>query len=115
MEIVLKLVKGMSYNGIISASVDKPFVTVNDEAIAKEAIASGYFKEISPPVKDNNESKASEDLSKLKVAELKKIAEKEGVDISKCVKKDEIIAAIKRARYAFEHHLTMNFNDLIGR
>ncbi len=101
MEIVLKLVKGKSYNGIISASVDKPLVTVNDEAIAKKAIASGYFEKVFHPVEDDNEA---EDLSKLKVAELKKIAGKENVDISNCVKKDEIIAEIKKARYSIEHN-----------
>lgn len=99
MEIVLKLVKGKSYNGIISASVDKPLVTVNDEAIAKKAIASGYFVKVSHSV-DNE----PEDIGKLKVAELKKIAEKENVDISNCVKKDEIIAEIKKARNSINHN-----------
>ena len=39
----LKLIKGLSYSGIIHATAKKPIVEVEDEAIATLAVASGYF------------------------------------------------------------------------
>ena len=39
----LKLIKGLSYSGIIRATAKKPIVEVEDEAIATLAVASGYF------------------------------------------------------------------------
>ena len=39
----LKLVKALSYYGLVEATREHPDVYVEDEATAKAALASGYF------------------------------------------------------------------------
>ena len=43
----LKLVKALSYSGIVNASTEHPYVETIDPAIAEAAVATGYFKLIS--------------------------------------------------------------------
>ena len=45
----LKLIKGLSYSGIIRATAKNPIVEVEDEAIAELAVASGYFVNLDAP------------------------------------------------------------------
>ena len=42
----LKLVKALSYYGLVEATREHPDVYVEDEATAKAALASGYFREV---------------------------------------------------------------------
>lgn len=46
---VLKLIKGLSYTGVVSATVERPIVMVEDEARARKALASGYFEQVKGP------------------------------------------------------------------
>lgn len=43
---VLKLIKGLSYTGVVTATAERPIVMVEDEARARKALASGYFEQI---------------------------------------------------------------------
>lgn len=45
----VKLIKGISYDGIISATIANPVVEVEDKATADAAIATGYFELVSIP------------------------------------------------------------------
>jgi len=45
----VKLIKGRSYHGVVSATALNPIVEVADEASAKKAEASGYFEIIERP------------------------------------------------------------------
>lgn len=40
----LQLIKGRSYTGVVSATRKNPDVIVEDEAVAKAAVATGYFQ-----------------------------------------------------------------------
>ena len=46
----LKLIKGLSYSGVVKATKKNPIVEVADEATAQAAVASGYFAMISTPM-----------------------------------------------------------------
>ncbi len=48
----LRLIKALSYDGAVSATKEHPDTYTEDEAIAQEAVASGYFELV-------NESEAS--------------------------------------------------------
>lgn len=108
----LKLIKGLSYNGAVSATKDHPDVFVEDEKKYQRAMASGYFEEIKgaeTPEKDADaerhleeeehaESKGEPDaLADMSLTELKAYAALNGIDITSLKKKDEIIDAIKAA------------------
>ena len=43
----LKLVKALSYSGVVNASTEHPYIETIDPAIAEAAVATGYFKLIS--------------------------------------------------------------------
>ncbi|MCD8018429.1 MAG: hypothetical protein LUF92_02240 [Clostridiales bacterium] len=116
----LKLCKGRSYRGIVSATKAKPDVYVPEKEQADALVASGYFTLIEETVTvSENEaqtetvSDASEDLFEAeeteaetpilvelqgkKKAELVEYAEKNGINISGCNTKDDILQRIVEA------------------
>ena len=88
----LKLIKARSYNGKICATRANPIVEVEDEAIAEEAVATGYFTLVSA---DEDHSDASIDWNEMTITELEEYAEKNGIDLTGAKRKAEIIAAIE--------------------
>ena len=118
----LRLCKGLSYMGIVSATQDAPDVYVAEEAQAKSLAASGYFemlgelneivvnepvalpdKELEPAA-DLFEVEEPEpvvpelvDLQKKTKAELIDYADQSGIDITGCKTKDEIYQKIVEA------------------
>ena len=102
----LKLVKGLSYHGAISATVKNPDVYTDDKAIADKAVSSGYFvlendvtddsifdtKEVT--VTDEN----IEDISCLTIRELKEYAKKHNIDVSSCENKADYVKKIKEGK-----------------
>ncbi|WP_368653761.1 hypothetical protein AB4Y30_01490 [Ornithinibacillus sp. 4-3] len=54
MSIKLKLVKTLSYSGIVSANHKQPYVTVEDQMIAMKAVSTGYFEIVKEPVSDES-------------------------------------------------------------
>ena len=118
----LKLTHGLSHdNGYVRATKKHPFVTVEDEAVARFCVDSGFFEIVNgdkasetPAATADNAPSAEpaistmtpaepgaasddEELEAMSVAELKAYAETTGVDLGKATKKADIIAAIRRA------------------
>ena len=101
----LKLVKALSYNGIIKATSAEPYVDVDDEAVVKAALDTGYFefedeqKESSDTSTEITETEeySFDELSDMNISELKAFAKEKGVDISGKNKKTEILETISAA------------------
>lgn len=110
----LKLTKGLSYMGAVSATKDKPDVFVEDEARYKRAMASGYFKEIHDSEEASSEESAyeeeetedpeteetvdtGENLEDMSVVELTAYASVNGIDVTGLKKKADLVKAIKEA------------------
>lgn len=109
----IKLKKAMSYTGIVNATREEPNVYTRDKDIATAAVRSGYFDLI-----DVEEDEAKADsalltaageeaeegsipahfdkgyLDSLSITDLKKLAGDLGVDVTKSMKKDDLVAAI---------------------
>lgn len=109
----IKLKKAMSYTGIVNATREEPNVYTRDKDIATAAVRSGYFDLI-----DVEEDEAKADsalltaageeaeegsipahfdkgyLDSLSITDLKKLAGDLGVDVTKGMKKDGLVAAI---------------------
>ena len=105
--IKLKLKKVRSYYGTVKATHDHPYVEVETEEEAQALVAKGYFDVCaSPDVHDGNgEGKDGEEdtapdyeaLSEMTKAELTAYAEENGIDISECKTKADILKAISVA------------------
>lgn len=122
--ITLKLTHGLSHdNGYVSATQKKPYVTVEDEAVAKFCVDSGFFEIVNgnvanaaPAAHDipddeqaTNPAPGAEaahagtdapgddadELETMTVSELKSYAETVGIDLGKATKKADIIAIIR--------------------
>ena len=110
----LKLIKGLSYSGIITATAKKPFVTTDDET-AKKAVETGYFAVVeniggelpvgniqNPNVTTVEGSGASKEdgkksFDKMTKAELEAYAAENGIDISQCTNNKQKIELINKA------------------
>lgn len=95
----LKLVKALSYYGLVEATREHPDVYVEDEATAKAALASGYFREVTgepePVVPEpEREPYTREQLEDMTLEQLKEIAPEVGVVETKGFKKADYINAI---------------------
>lgn len=117
----LSLCKSLSYKGIVSATKKQPDVFVEDKATAEAAVATGYFvlvedepveqaaqPEVQPEAEEvgycpeaiEKESEPVvdyESLSKKTKAELTAYADANGIDVSKCNTKAEILEEISVA------------------
>lgn len=110
----LRLVKGLSYSGAVSATKDHPDVFVEDEKKYQRAMKSGYFEEIAnaPEKSVGTESGREEDrlpaeveagerpadtLVDMNTTELRAYASLNGIDTSGLKEKEEILNAIKEA------------------
>lgn len=109
----LRLIKALSYDGIISATAKHPDVYTEDKAIANAAVASGYFiiveqpeeaQETPPAIPDEtgegggeNEAPDYEALSKQTKAELTEYAQAHGISLDGCKTKADILEAISVA------------------
>lgn len=94
----LKLVKGLSYTGVVTATKQHPDVFVEDEATVKAAVASGYFKLIEgeEETTDGGEEKEpGKTLEEMTVPELETYAVYKGVSLKGISKKADIIAKLK--------------------
>ena len=95
----LKLIKGLSYNGIVSATAKNPYVTVDNEETALAAVATGYFKIVErAPKNDGNNDNGKEkdnDWKKLNRDDLIAFANEHNIDVSACKNQDERIALIE--------------------
>lgn len=98
--IKLKLKKGLSYCGVVSATKEHPYVDVENEAAAKLAVASGYFEVVSSGTNAPNSEPATGAVTKLDVmtvAQLRDYAKENGIDLAGATKKEEILSVIENA------------------
>lgn len=90
----LKLVKALSYYGLVEATREHPDVYVEDEATAKAALASGYFREVTGEPEPEREPYTREQLEDMTIEQLKEIAPEVGVVETKGFKKADFVDAI---------------------
>lgn len=92
----LKLIKGLSYSGIVKATSKSPDVFVKDKADADKAVATGYFRIVSgreqspaPEVSPKKYEKA--ELDSMSTEQLKAIATAAGTKNTRGMKKYDLI------------------------
>lgn len=94
----LRLIKALSYTGLVSATQKNPDTSTEDKAIADDAVASGYFTLIEDEAEEEQqEAKYHLDkaqLDEMKFDDLKKLAVDMGIDITGIKKKADLVDAI---------------------
>lgn len=105
--IKLKLKKVRSYYGTVKATHDHPYVEVETEEEAQALVAKGYFDVCASPTVPDGDGEGKdgegdtapdyEALSEMTKAELTAYAEENGIDISECKTKADILKAISVA------------------
>jgi len=102
----LRLIKGYSYTGVVSATKKQPFVDVETEAEAQAAVATGYFEVCAstpaePPSGDDGAEGDSvpdyEGLSEMTKDELTAYAKENNISLDGCKTKADILEAISVA------------------
>lgn len=101
----LKLVKALSYTGVVEATKQHPDVFVEDKATADAAVASGYFVIVRDGeektdgtvdgVQDGKEAGHGKALEKMTASELETFAAYKGVSLKGITKKADMIAKLK--------------------
>lgn len=93
----LKLVKALSYTGVVTATKKNPDVFVKDRDTADTAVASGYFKLIEGAEEptDDGEEEPGKTLEEMTVPELETYAAYKNVSLKGISKKADIIAKLK--------------------
>lgn len=103
----LKLIKALSYYGVVKATKKNPDVYTEDKATADAAVASGYFKlvdEAQEPPEGGEEKEPGEGggnkepgkkLEEMTVPELETFAAYKNISLKGISKKADIIAKLK--------------------
>lgn len=93
----LRLCKGLSYRGVLSATKQRPDVYTDSKDAADRAVASGYFRLIdtveAPKLADPVATLDPEQLSTMSAAELRRLAGEMGIEV-KGLNKAELVKAI---------------------
>ena len=103
----LKLMKALSFTGIVTATKKNPDVFLEDKATADAAVATGYFKlieEAEEPTEGGEDKEPGEGgvdkepgkkLEEMTVPELETFAAYNGISLKGISKKADIIAKLK--------------------
>lgn len=103
----LKLMKALSFTGIVTATKKNPDVFLEDKATADAAVATGYFKlieEAEEPTEGGEDKEPGEGgvdkepgkkLEEMTVPELETFAAYKGISLKGISKKADIIAKLK--------------------
>ncbi len=93
----LKLIKALSYCGVVTATSQRPDVVVEDKATADAAVATGYFKlvEAEETPEETGEKEPGKKLEEMTVPELETYAAYKGVSLKGISKKADIIEKLK--------------------
>lgn len=117
----LKLIKGLSYCGIIEATKKKPDVFIEDKAIADTAVATGYFKLIEGTEKMLESKEApfiqtkyfnEIELTEMKFDDLKQLAAEIGIDTKGFKSKADYIKAIATVKDITNSELDKEDNEV---
>lgn len=98
MEYHIRLIKALSYCGVVTATKQRPDVFVEDKATADAAVATGYFRLIEGEEEheeDSREKSQGKILEEMTVPELETFAAYKGVSLKGITKKADIIAKLK--------------------
>ena len=92
----LKLIKGLSYFGVVKATSKSPDVFVKEKADADKAVATGYFRlvvgtEQNPEPQADSKKYEKAELEAMTMEQLKAPAATSGVKNTRGMKKDDII------------------------
>ncbi len=110
----LKLIKALSFTGIVTATKKNPDVFVEDKATADAAVATGYFKlieeaeeppeggEEKEPGEGGGDKEPGKKLEEMTVPELETFAAYKGISLRGISKKADIIAKLKEELGAAE-------------
>lgn len=94
----LRLIKGLSYTGVVEATKNEPDVFTEDRATADIAVASGYFKLVSEESPEQPTQQTAHldrgQLEEMKFDDLKKLAADMGIDTAGLKKKADLVEAI---------------------
>lgn len=94
----LKLIKALSYKGIVEATRKNPDVYTDDKATADEAVASGYFRLVEDSTEENENTSvevSGKALSEMNISELETFAAYKGISLKGITKKANIIEKLK--------------------
>lgn len=94
----LKLMKGMSFTGIVEATKDKPDVFTEDKATAESAVATGYFELVKQEEQEDDGAttqKEGKTLDEMTVSELETLASYHDVSLKGLSKKADMISKLK--------------------
>lgn len=103
----LKLIKALSFTGIVTATKKNPDVFLEDKATADAAVATGYFKlieeaeeppeggEEKEPGEGGGDKEPGKKLEEMTVPELETFAAYKGISLKGISKKADIIAKLK--------------------
>lgn len=95
----LKLIKALSYCGVVTATKKNPDVFTEDKATADAAVATGYFKLMedngaAAPASEQTAHLSKAQLEEMKFDDLKSLAADMGVDTTGFKKKADYVEAI---------------------
>lgn len=96
----LKLIKSLSYTGVVTATKKNPDVFVEDKATADKAVATGYFKLVEEVEATQGKTAATvghldeAELLEMKFDDLKRLAADMGVDTKGLKSKADYAKAI---------------------
>lgn len=113
----LKLIKSLSYSGIVNATKKNPDVYVDDKATADAAVATGYFElveETSEEKQDNSQTTGHLDEATLltyKLEQLKTLATDMGIDTTGLKTKADYAAVIAAVEVTPEPETDENSNE----
>lgn len=98
----LKLSKGLSYRGIVSATKKKPDVYIEDEDIYKKALSTGYFEDVSGGSAPNkgeyqktSPAYGGKTLDEMNTSELETFAAYKNVSLKGIRKRDAMIDKLR--------------------
>lgn len=94
----LKLMKALSYSGIVEATKQKPDVFIKDKATTDKIIATGYFTLIDydgETPAEKTEEKLGKALEEMTISEMETFAAYKDVNLKGITKKADIIAKLK--------------------
>ena len=94
----LKLIKSLSYHGIVKATKENPDVLTDDKAVADAAVATGFFELVESPAQQDTQPEEREEgktLEEMTVAEIETFATYHGVSLKGINTKAKKIAHLR--------------------
>ncbi len=100
----VKLIKALSYSGLVTATAAKPYVDIEDDEIAEKVLATGYFETVSasPKTLESDAENVGKPLDEMNVSELETFATYKNISLKGIKKKDDIIKRLKEELSAEE-------------